>query len=171
MSSKDKNLSDKGLPLKKLDKATIGIVTSQWNENITFALREGCIATLKEYGVSEEDITQIIVPGAFELPTGAKMLLARKNYDAIICLGCVIKGETQHDAYINQSVAVGLMTLSVSSGKPVIFGVLTPNNLQQALERAGGVHGNKGIEAALTAVQMIQLSRDLKSLDKKTIGF
>ncbi len=172
MSSKDKNLSDNSfVTIEKLENAKIGIVTAQWNEDITFALRDGCLKTLEQYGVSHEDITQIIVPGAFELPTGAKMLLAKKNFDAIICIGCVIKGETQHDEYINNSVAMGIMTLSVSSGKPVIFGVLTPNNKQQALDRAGGIHGNKGIEAALTAIQMIQLGRELKSLDKKSIGF
>ncbi len=172
MSSVDKNLSDRSqVNIEKIENAKIGIVTAQWNKDITFALRDGCIETLHDYGVASNDITQIIVPGAFELPTGAKMLLSKKNFDAIICIGCVIKGETQHDEYINNSVAMGIMTLSVSSGKPVIFGVLTPNNKQQALDRAGGIHGNKGVEAALTALQMIQLGRDLKSLDKKSIGF
>lgn len=171
MSSKDKNLSLKGTHLKPLDKASIGVVTSRWNEEITSALRNGCLDTLKEHGLTDQDITQVMVPGAFELPAAARMLLSHKNYDAVICLGCVIKGETQHDEYINQSVAMGLMTLSVSSGKPVVFGVLTPNNQQQALDRAGGVHGNKGVEAALTAIEMIHLSRNIKSADKKTIGF
>lgn len=171
MSSKDKNLSATGSDIKPLQEARIGIVTSRWNEAITFSLRDGCIKTLKEYGLNDSDITQVVVPGAFELPSAAKMLLSHKNYDAIICLGCVIKGETQHDEYINQSVAMGLMTLSVGSGKPVVFGVLTPNNHQQALDRAGGVHGNKGVEAALTAIEMIHLAREIKSADKKTIGF
>jgi 6,7-dimethyl-8-ribityllumazine synthase len=116
-------------------------------------------------------MTQITVPGAFELPSGAKLLLSQLSLDAVVCIGCVIKGETKHDEYISQAVANGIMQLSLMSGKPVIFGVLTPLDMQQALDRAGGKYGNKGIEAAHTALQMIQLQADIKQKDKKGIGF
>ncbi|MEM1120782.1 MAG: 6,7-dimethyl-8-ribityllumazine synthase, partial [Bacteroidota bacterium] len=109
-------------------------------------------------------------PGAFELPGGAAMLAGKHKLDAVICLGCVIKGETSHNEYINQSVGMGLTNLSIASGKPFIFGLLTPNNEQQALERAGGKHGNKGVEAAVTAIRMAALKQDLGEA-KKRIGF
>ena len=109
--------------------------------------------------------------GAFELPAAAKMLLSQKSLDAIICIGCVIKGETKHDEYISHAVANGLINLSLVSSKPIIFGVLTPNDMQQALDRSGGKHGNKGIEAAHTAIKMIHLANQIKNGDKKKIGF
>lgn len=157
--------------LKKLENAKVGIVTSEWNEDITFAMRDACLAELNKYGCSDEEIISVSVPGAFELPSGAKMLLSNHKLDAVICIGCVIKGETKHDEYISNAVASGIMTLSIMSGKPVIFGVLTPNDKQQAHDRAGGKYGNKGIEAAHTAIKMIQLSGDIKKTDKKIIGF
>jgi len=172
MSSKNKNLSVPAIDrLKKLENAKIGIVTSEWNSEITFAMRKACIEELKKYGCEVDDLMIIDVPGAFELPSGAKLLLANHKLDAVICIGCVIKGETKHDEYISNAVASGIMTLSVVSGKPVIFGVLTPNDMQQAIDRSGGKHGNKGIEAAHTAIKMIHLANDVKKLDKKKIGF
>lgn len=172
MSSSHKNLSDTGAsPIILLKEAKIGIVTADWNEDITYALRDACIATLKEHGVDDGDIININVPGAFELPTGAKMLLANNKLDAVICLGCVIKGDTKHDEYISNAVAMGIMSLSVASGKPVIFGVLTPNDMQQAIDRAGGKYGNKGVEVGMTAIKMIQLSNSVKNIDKKKIGY
>jgi len=172
MSSKDQNLS--AAPIGEVNlpaDCKIGIVTAQWNQDITFALRDGCIATLLQHGIKEEHITSIQVPGSFELPSGAKMLLSQFSLDAVICLGCVIKGETRHDEYISQAVSVGIMQLSIASGKPVIFGVLTPNNQEQALDRAGGKYGNKGVEAAHTALQMVQLAHEIRQKDKKSIGF
>lgn len=147
-----------------------GIVVSEWNASITHALYQGCIDTLRLHGVKEEHVRTLQVPGSFELPVGAKLLLANDKYDGVICLGCVIKGETQHDEYINSAVAHGLTNLSVLSGIPCIFGVLTPNNESQALERAGGVHGNKGVEAAITAIRMAAIKAGF-STKKTRIGY
>jgi 6,7-dimethyl-8-ribityllumazine synthase len=148
----------------------IGIVVADWNASITHALYEGCYDTLLKHGVEEQNIKTVQVPGTFELPTAAKLLLSSKGYDAVICIGCVIKGETKHDEYINNAVAQGLVNLSIMSSKPVIFGVLTPNDEQQALDRAGGKYGNKGIEAAVTALRMATLPKQLKAV-KSSIGF
>ncbi|MEM8583470.1 MAG: 6,7-dimethyl-8-ribityllumazine synthase [Bacteroidota bacterium] len=138
----------------------IGIVCSDWNKSITHSLLEACRETLLESGVNPEELHIMHVPGTFELPTAARLLAMEKKLDAIICLGCVIKGETDHDVYINTAVSQGLVNLSLAlNGLPVIFGVLTPNNEQQALDRAGGKHGNKGVEAATTALKMAALYR------------
>ena len=118
----------------------------------------------------EERIEKMLVPGAFELPVAAKMLLKKHSLDAVICLGCVIKGETSHNEYINQAVAQGLTTLSIATGVPCIFGLLTPNDQRQAEDRAGGKYGNKGVEAAITALRMAGTKKDL-SKEKKKIGF
>jgi 6,7-dimethyl-8-ribityllumazine synthase len=172
MINKKKNLSENASSgLSKLDKAKIGVITSEWNEVITFAMRDACLLELEKYGCDQADMISIQVPGAFELPAAAKMLLSQKSLDAIICIGCVIKGETKHDEYISHAVANGLINLSLVSGKPIIFGVLTPNDMQQALDRSGGKHGNKGIEAAHTAIKMIHLANQIKNGDKKKIGF
>ena len=172
MSSSIKNLSTIEVSeVAQLKNVKIGIVTSEWNHEITFALLDGCTATLKKYGCSDNDILSIQVPGAFELPSGAKLLLSNNKLDAVICLGCVIKGETKHDEYICNAVSVGIMSLSVASGKPVIFGLLTPNDIQQAIDRSGGKYGNKGVEAALTAIKMIHLSNEVKNMEKNKIGF
>jgi 6,7-dimethyl-8-ribityllumazine synthase len=171
MSSSHQNLS-KSAQTSKIDGQgfKIGIVTAEWNQDITFSLRDGAIATLKSNGVNGDDIHNITVPGAFELPTAARLLLQSEKLDGVICIGCVIKGETKHDEYINNAVANGIMQLSLSSAKPIIFGVLTPNNKEQALDRAGGKHGNKGDEAAMTILHMISLSKQLAP-SKKGIGF
>ena len=158
MASSLKNLSSydpESIP--KADKMKFGIVVSEYNNNITFALRDGCIETLKKQGAKDKNIKIAFVPGTFELPSGAQALNSQEKTDALICLGCVIKGETQHDEYINNAVASGIMQLSLDLKKPVIFGVLTPNTLQQAKDRAGGKHGNKGVEAAVAAIKMVGL--------------
>ena len=147
-----------------------GIIVSDWNNAITDKLLEGCSAVLLSHGVIDSDIRTIRVPGSFELPMGAKILLGREKFDALICLGCVIKGETKHDEYISQAVANGCMQLSLVSNTPVIFGVLTLNTYEQALERAGGSHGNKGSEAAEAALRMAELRRQAGSAPHK-IGF
>ena len=170
MSSKDKNLSSKIVSEKKLTNKTIGIVWSRWNEDITIPLKDGCIKTLINNGLDKNNLTIIEVPGAFELPYGAKLLLGQQKMDAVICIGCVIKGETKHDEYINKTVAQSISMLGLSSGKPVIYGVLTPNDKQQALDRAGGKYGNKGDEAAITAIEMIYLQEQLPK-NKSSIGF
>lgn len=147
-----------------------GIVVAEWNEQITHALYEGCYETLIKHGAKESNIHTMQVPGSFELPVGARILGMRHKLDAVICLGCVIQGETKHNEYINHAVAIGLTNLSIASGMPCIFGVLTPNDEQQALDRAGGKHGNKGIEAAVTAIRMAALRKNAGS-NKQTIGF
>lgn len=131
-----------------------GIAVAEWNKHITFELLKGCIETLKLHGVVDEDIHVTYVPGTFELPFAGKQLAQRHHLAAVICIGCVIKGETDHDVYINTSVANALQNLNIQFDIPFLFGVLTPNNEQQALDRAGGKHGNKGVEAAVTALKM-----------------
>jgi len=148
----------------------IGIAVSDWNRTVTDALLEGCHKTLLDHGVHEEDIKVIRVPGSFELPMGAKLLMGRTRFDAVICLGCLVKGETKHDEYISQSVANGIMQLSLMSNTPVIFGVLTTNSIEQAEARAGGAHGHKGVDAAEAALQMAALRKDLGEASHK-IGF
>lgn len=171
MSSKDNNLSSStDHEIQSAKGFKIGIVVSEWNEDITFSLRDAAIETLKKYEVSEEDIFVKYVPGAYEMPMGARLMMKKEFLDAVICLGCVIKGETAHDIYINQAVASGIMQLGLTSGTPVIFGLLTPNDKQQAIDRAGGKYGNKGVEAATTAIKMIHFAKDTKDT-KKSIGF
>lgn len=148
----------------------IGIAVAQWNPDVTLALLEGAQNILKEAGVLKENIEVIHVPGSFELPWGARHLLTSKKQNAIICLGCIIKGETKHDDYIANAVATGIMQLGLTSGVPVVFGVVTTNTPEQALDRAGGKHGNKGAEAAATALQLAQLHQG-DSSHKKTIGY
>ena len=168
MASSLKNLSEydpKQIP--QGEGKRIGIVVSEWNKDITFNLHKGCYDTLIKHGVDKDDIIIKVVPGSFELPMGARQIAIEEKPDAVICLGCVLKGETQHDVYINQAVAAGMMHLQLTTGIPVVFGVLTPNTHQQALDRAGGKHGNKGVEAAITALRMTADKNDLK----KVVGF
>ncbi len=138
----------------------IGIVVSEWNEEITAALLEGALKTLKEHGVDTENIRTRTVPGSFEIPYGARILAEQFMPDAVICLGCVIQGETRHFDYICQGVTMGVTELNLDYDIPFIFGILTTDNLQQALDRAGGKHGNKGNEAAITALKMAALRTD-----------
>lgn len=134
-----------------------GILVSEWNEEVTGALYEGAYKSLIQFGVKRENIVRMNVPGSFELSLGAQWMAKRKDIDAVICLGCVIQGETRHFDFICQACANGITEVSLKYDKPVIFGVLTPNTQKQALERAGGKHGNKGDEAAATAVKMLSL--------------
>lgn len=149
-----------------------GVIVADWNKHITHTLYTGCAETLAKHGAKEEDVIVLQVPGAFELPAAARMLaLKHPSVDAVICLGCVIKGDTKHDEYINLSVANALQNLSIASGKAFVFGILTPNDEQQALDRAGGKHGNKGVEAAVTAIRMAALRSELNGVKKGSIGF
>lgn len=171
MSSKDKNLSsysESSLP--SAEKLKFGIILADWNEEITHALYEGCYDTLIKHGAKEENIFTVQVPGAFELPQGARILNKNRNIDATICIGCVIKGETSHNEYINMSVAQALQNMAIATSKPFVFGLLTPNSMEQALDRAGGKYGNKGVEAAVTALRMAGLSKELEG-DNTSIGF
>ena len=133
------------------------IVVAEWNEEITDALAEGAHQTLLRHGVPFNSIRRINVPGSFELPLAAMKAAQKKDIDAVICVGCVIQGETPHFDYICQAVANGIMRVNLDTGKPVAFGVLTTLNKKQALERAGGKFGNKGEEAALTVLQMLSI--------------
>ena len=158
MSTKNKNLSSydaSSIPGAKGLK--IGIAVSSWNDEVTGALYKGAVDTLLDHGIDAEDIHTYKVPGSFELPLGAKWLLDRFDIDAVICLGCVIQGETRHFDFICQGVTQGIMDLNLRYSKPVIFGLLTTENQEQALDRAGGKYGNKGTEAAVTALQMLEL--------------
>lgn len=140
----------------------ICIVVSKWNDEITDTLYQGAFYTLTQAGVPEDRIRRYDVPGSFELPSGAQMILeAGSDVDAVICLGCVIQGETKHFDFISQAVADGVTNVSLKYNRPVIFGVLTPDTMQQALDRAGGKYGNKGEEAAVAALEMIDLQRSL----------
>ncbi|MCF8222127.1 MAG: 6,7-dimethyl-8-ribityllumazine synthase [Bacteroidales bacterium] len=139
-----------------------GIVVSDWNNEITWNLLEGALNILEKYGASSEDIFIEHVPGSFELPLGAKLLYEKKKVDSVICLGCVIQGETPHFTYVCQGVTAGISDLNLKYGIPFIFGLLTTDTLQQAKDRAGGKHGNKGDEAALTAIKMADMAGRLK---------
>jgi 6,7-dimethyl-8-ribityllumazine synthase len=139
-----------------------GIVVSEWNSEITMALLDGALKTLKKHEVSDRNILVKHVPGSFELPLGAQFIAEYDDVDAIICLGCVIEGETPHFTYICQGVTQGITQLNLEYNIPFIFGVLTTSNRQQALDRAGGKHGNKGSEAAVAAIKMASLQRQME---------
>ncbi len=138
-----------------LSRKKIAIVVASWNEDITEALYEGAFQSLVAAGVKRSNVIRKDVPGSFELPLGALWMAERKDIHAVICLGCVIQGDTPHFDYICQAVAYGITEVNLKTKKPVIFGVLTTLNKKQALERAGGKFGNKGEEAAITAVGML----------------
>jgi 6,7-dimethyl-8-ribityllumazine synthase len=158
MASSIKNLSSlqlSGLSITK--KIKIGIVVSEWHSDITEKLYKAALETLVKSGVKSKNIIKKYVPGSFELTLGAQLLAQSKKTDAVICLGCVIKGETPHFDFICQAVSNGITDLNIKFNKPVIFGVLTTNTLQQAKDRSGGKYGNKGVEAAVAAIKMITL--------------
>ncbi|MCF6360415.1 MAG: 6,7-dimethyl-8-ribityllumazine synthase [Cyclobacteriaceae bacterium] len=157
MASNLKNLSDySDRNTGGVENKQFGIVVAEWNETITGALLEGAIETLLEQGVKRDNIKVHYVPGSFELSLGAQFLAQKETIDAVISLGCVIQGETRHFDFICDAVAQGITNVGLKYNKPVIFGVLTTDTMQQALDRAGGKHGNKGEEAAITAVKMTQ---------------
>lgn len=139
-----------------------GIVVSDWNSDVTGALLDGAVRTLKKNGAATENIVIKHVPGSFELTLGAQFLAEYDDLDAVICLGCVIQGETPHFTYICQGVTQGITQLNLDYNIPFIFGVLTTDTQQQALDRAGGKHGNKGDEAAITAIKMAALQREME---------
>jgi len=139
------------------EKSIVGIVVAEWNKEITSSLLHGAITTLLENKVDEKDIYIQYVPGSYELPFGAETLIDKKKFDAVICLGCIIQGETRHFEFISQAVANGIMQVGLRTQIPVIFGVLTTNNIEQARERSGGKYGNKGVEAAISALKMMQI--------------
>ncbi|WP_297273941.1 6,7-dimethyl-8-ribityllumazine synthase [uncultured Bacteroides sp.] len=135
-----------------------GIVVSEWNHNITGALLKGAVETLKKHGAKDENILVKTVPGSFELTFGANQLLEYTEVDAVIVLGCVVRGDTPHFDYVCMGVTQGVTELNANSDKPVIFGLITTNTMEQAEERAGGRLGNKGDECAITAIKMIDFA-------------
>jgi 6,7-dimethyl-8-ribityllumazine synthase len=148
------NLTAKGL--------SFGIVASRFNEFITARLLDGALDSLRRHGAEEDRITVVRVPGSFEIPLLAKRLAASRQYDAIICLGTVIRGATPHFEYIAGEVAKGIAIAGLETGVPIAFGVLTTDSIEQAVERAGTKAGNKGFDAACSAIEMANLLRELK---------
>ena len=156
MASELKNLSDySGKGISDISTKKFGVIVSEWNEEITESLYSGVVETLLQHGATRENIIRKAVPGAFELSLASQWLAQIEEIDAVITLGCVIQGDTKHFDFICDAVAQGVTNVSLKYNKPVIFGVLTPNTMQQALDRAGGKHGNKGDEAAITAIKML----------------
>jgi 6,7-dimethyl-8-ribityllumazine synthase len=156
MATSQKNLSsysEKGLI--DISKKKFGFVVAEWNTEVTESLYSAAYETLVKNGASRPNLIRINVPGSFELSFGAQVMAQKEEIDAVICLGCVIQGETRHFEFICQSVAQGIKDVSLKYNKPVIFGVLTTDNKKQALDRAGGKHGNKGDEAAITAIKLL----------------
>lgn len=140
---------------------TYGIVVSTYNSNITNKLLDGAVETLTAAGLSSHEIVVAKVPGAWELPLAAKLFAEQRKVVAVLVLGAVIRGETTHDQHINRAVSNALMELMTSTGKPIAFGLLTCNTLEQAIHRSGGNVGNKGCEAAEAALEMVRLTRAL----------
>lgn len=139
-----------------------GIVVSEWNETITGGLYKGAIEALLENGALEENIVSWDVPGSFELIYGSKRMLETQNVDAVIAIGSVIQGETKHFDFVCEAVSQGIKDLNVQTDVPVVFCVLTDNNMQQAIDRSGGIHGNKGTEAGIVAIKMAFLRQQTK---------
>ena len=158
MSTENSNLSNfDSSTVPSGDSLTIGLVVSKWNEKITESLFNGAYTTLTEFGVKANNIKRFDVPGSFELVFGSKKMIQAK-VDVVIAIGCVIKGETEHFDYICQSVSKGIVDLNINFDTPVVFCVLTDNNIQQSIDRSGGKHGNKGVEAAITALKLANLN-------------
>lgn len=156
MASANKNLSEfQTNELPEIQHKKFAILVSEWNQEVTQALYVGAYETLIQHGAQEKNIITQTVPGSFELTLGAQKMAQKPEIDAVICLGCVIQGETRHFDFICHAVAQGITEVSIKFNKPVIFGVLTPNTQEQAMDRAGGKHGNKGDEAAITAIKML----------------
>jgi 6,7-dimethyl-8-ribityllumazine synthase len=161
MSTTDLSKYDQG-SVPDAGKMRFGIVVAEFNSDITSSLLSGTLTTLKKHGASDKNIVVKHVPGSFELTLGAQFLAEYDDLDAVICLGCVIQGETPHFTYICQGVTYGITKLNLEYNIPFIFGVLTTLTHEQALERAGGKLGNKGDEAAVTAIRMAALQREME---------
>ncbi len=140
-----------------------GIVVSRWNSEVTGALLDGALETLTGAGAKEDNIMVKYVPGSFELTLGGQFMAEYADLDAVICLGCIIQGETRHFDFVCQGVTHGITELNMNYNIPFVFGVLTTQTFEQAKERAGGNHGNKGVEAAITAIQMADLQRSMEA--------
>ncbi|MBE6178415.1 MAG: 6,7-dimethyl-8-ribityllumazine synthase [Alistipes sp.] len=161
MATAHHNLSQFDAPLPSAADMKFGIVVAEWNREVTEALLEGAVRTLRAAGCPDHNIQIKYVPGTFELTLGAQFFAEYTEVDAVIALGCVIQGETRHFDFICQGVTQGITQLQMHWNMPIAFGVLTVENQQQALDRAGGKHGNKGDEAAAAAIQMVKLQIDM----------
>ncbi|KAF5083650.1 6,7-dimethyl-8-ribityllumazine synthase [anaerobic digester metagenome] len=146
-------------------KMKFGIVVSDWNQEVTHSLLRGALETLISHGAKEENILVKHVPGSFELTLGAQFMAEYADLDGVICLGCVIQGETRHFDFICQGVTHGITELNMNYNIPFVFGLLTTNNQEQAIDRSGGKHGNKGVEAAITAIKMAALQKEMEELE------
>jgi 6,7-dimethyl-8-ribityllumazine synthase len=142
---------------------TFGIVASRFNDFMTKELVSGCTDTLLRHGAEDKDITVVWVPGAFELPLIAQKMAKAKSFDALICLGTIIRGATPHFDYIASEVTKGIAKVSLDNGMPVIFGIITADSIEQAVERSGSKDGNKGRDAALSAIEMVNLAGQIKN--------
>lgn len=163
MATKFHNLSEYDLnSVPSAQGMRFGIVVSEWNNNITGALLQGAFDTLTKHGASEEDITVMTVPGSFELVFGASQMVKSGKMDAVIAIGCVVRGDTPHFDYICEGTTQGLASLNERFDVPVIYGLLTCNNMEQAQDRAGGTLGNKGDECAITAIKMVDYYHKIK---------
>lgn len=143
------------------DKKKYAIICSRFNEFIVSKLLDGAIDALKRHGVTDDEIQILWVPGAFEIPVIAKKCADKSDIDAVICLGAVIRGSTTHYELVSNEVAKGIAQVGIQTGKPVTFGVITTENIEQAIERAGSKAGNKGAEAAMTAIEMANLIEEI----------
>lgn len=156
------NLSDyRPLKINNASSFRIGIVVSEWNDFVTYNLRDGAIEVLKKEGIPIDNISVFPVPGAFELSYASMQLCKQGNFDAVIAIGCVIRGETSHFDYVCSAVAQGIKDCNILSDVPAIFCVLTDDNKEQSVARSGGALGNKGVEAAVTALKMIEFKRNI----------
>ena len=150
------------IPLAQIDATErFGIVVARWNEAITQKLLDGAVATLLQHGVVDESIDVAWVPGSFEIPLVAQRMAASDEYSAVLCLGAVIRGETTHDQHINRAVSLAISQIALVTNVPVLFGVLTCETMEQAIHRAGGNVGNKGVECAEAALHMVGLLKNL----------
>lgn len=156
LSAYDYNTVPDGKPFK------IAVVYAEWNYDITGNLLKGARETLLKHGVANENLLEVKVPGAYELPLAAQWTIEQQQPDAVIAIGCVIQGETRHFDYVCEAVTHGIKDLNLKYGVPVIFCVLTDNHHQQSIDRSGGKHGNKGIECAVAALQMCELRKKLQ---------
>lgn len=162
MSSANKNLSKFEFAVPSAKGLSFGIVAASWNSNVTDALLEGAINTLVEAGAKKKDIMVKRVPGAYELTMGAQLMCEHTNVDAVIVLGAIVKGGTPHFDFIAQGVTQGINAVALEYNTPIAFGVLTTNNMEEAVDRAGGKFGNKGEEAAATAIVMAKLKMEME---------
>lgn len=171
MATVNNNLSDYDInSIPDASAMTFGIVVSEWNNNITSGLLQGAFETLIKHGAKKENIHVHWVPGSFELALGAQFLYKYYGIQSVICLGSVIRGETAHFDFVCQATSMGIMDVGLKEERPTIFGVLTDDNLDQAIARSGGKHGNKGTEAAITAIKMVAMENKLQEGFRETLS-